>query len=165
MRTIFRLKQVGPYTFSEHHKKTDINFSEDGNLVDFLQKKSWFFEPDLSNGTLDDEIWTLNMIAVSAAEACRWPGHWGEGDYPFMQVVMNQSITAANETLFMRARIGNLTFDGIDSPLLHMGDGDMGDIGAAINESIPYDKFGWFYTVSTLFCTRNILTYIYLSAE
>jgi len=139
------LKQVGPYTFREHHKKTDIEFSDDGNLVNFKQKKTWYFEPELSNGTLDDEIWTLNMIAVSAAEATRWPGHWGEGDYPFMQYMMNETLRQANETMFMRARIGNLTFEGIDSAMLHMQDigGEMGD---AINASIPYDKFGWFYS-------------------
>merc|ERR1719312_367765 len=47
------LKQVGPYTFREHHKKTDIEFSPDGTLVKFKQKKTWFFEPELSNGTLN----------------------------------------------------------------------------------------------------------------
>ena len=144
---LFRLKQVGPYTFREEHEKTDITFSDDGNTVDFRQKKTWYFEPEKSNGTLDDEIWTLNMIAISAAEATRWPGHWGENDYPFMQVMMNVSIDKANETMFMKTSIRNLTFDGIGSPLLEMGDigGDMGD---AINASIPYDKFGWFYSVS-----------------
>jgi scavenger receptor class B protein 1 len=112
--------------------------------------KTWFFEPELSNGTLDDEIWTLNMIAISAAETTRWSGHWGEEDYPFMQFMMEESIKQANETMFMRTRIGNLTFEGIGSPLLEMGDvgGPMGD---AINASIPYDKFGWFYSVSGLF--------------
>jgi len=139
------LKQVGPYTFREHHKKTDIVFSPDGNLVDFKSLKTWYFEPDMSNGTLDDEIWTLNMIAISAAEATRWPGHWAADDYPFMQFMMDQSIIQGNETMFMRVRIGNLTFEGIDSPLLHMGDLG-GDIGAAINASIPYDRFGWFYS-------------------
>ena len=145
---IFRLKQVGPYTFREEHIKTDIVFSEDGNLVNYRQKKIWNFEPEMSNGTLDDEIWTLNMIAISAAEATRWPGHWAEGDFPFMQIVMNQTIEAAGERMFMKVRIGDLTFDGIDSDLLHMGDGDLGDIGEAINASIPYDRFGWFYSVS-----------------
>merc|ERR1719318_2320313 len=135
------LKQVGPYTFKEHHKKTDIVFSPDGTLVDFKQKKTWFFEPELSNGTLDDEIWTLNMIAVSAAEGTRWPNHWAEDDYPFMQFMMDESIKQANETMFMRARIGNLTFEGIGSPLLEMGDVE-GPMGDAINASIPYDKFG-----------------------
>ena len=150
MFTMFRLKQVGPYTFREHHKKTDIVFSEDGNLVDFKSMKTWFFEPELSNGTLDDEIWTLNMIAISAAETTRWPNHWAEDDYPFMQFMMDESIKQANETMFMRARIGNLTFEGIGSPLLDMGDVE-GPMGDAINASIPYDKFGWFYSVSGLF--------------
>merc|ERR1711970_88320 len=139
------LKQVGPYTFKEHHKKTDIEFSPDGNLVKFKQKKTWFFEPELSNGTLDDEIWTLNMIAVSAAEGTRWPLHWGQDDYPFMQFMMDETLKQNNDTMFMRARIGNLTFEGIDSPLLHMGDVG-GEIGDAIQGSIPYDRFGWFYS-------------------
>ena len=66
-----------------------------------------------------------------------------------MQFMMNQSITEANETLYMRTRVGNLTFEGVDSPLLHMGDSG-GDIGAAINSSIPFDRFGWYYGVSTV---------------
>ena len=87
------------------------------------------------------------MIAVAAAESTRWPGQYGEDDYPFMQFMMNETLGMNNQTVFMRARIGNLTFDGIDSPLLHMEDigGAMGD---AINASIPFDRFGWFYSVS-----------------
>ena len=49
----------------------NISFSPDGNLVDFLQMKYWLFDPERSNGDLTDEIWTLNMIAVSAAESTR----------------------------------------------------------------------------------------------
>jgi len=139
------LRQVGPYTFREEREKTDITFSPDGNLVDFKWKKTWFFDPALSNGSLDDEIWTLNVIAVSAAESTRWPGRWGQDDYPFMQYMMNDTLKQENESLFMRARIGNLTFDGLDSPLIQMGDLG-GDIGDAINASIPYDRFGWFYS-------------------
>ena len=116
-------------------------------MVDFRWNKTWVFDPALSNGSLDDEIWTVNMIAVSAAEGTRWPGRFGKDDYPFMQFMMNETLKQANERMFIRARIGNLTFEGIDSPLLHMGDLG-GDIGAAINESIPYDRFGWFYSVS-----------------
>ena len=87
------------------------------------------------------------MVAVQAAEATRWPGAWAEEDYPFMQEMLGMSIGMYNETLFMKATIGNLTFDGIDSPLLHMGDigGDLGDM---IQGTIPFDRFGWFYDVS-----------------
>ena len=84
--TFFRLKQVGPYVWREYHEKTNISFSEDGSLVDFLQTKYWVFDEERSNGSLDDEIFTLNMVAVQAAEATRWPGAWAEQDFPFMQV-------------------------------------------------------------------------------
>jgi len=140
-----RLKQVGPYSFDEYHKKTNISFSPDGNLVDFYQMKYWIFNPERSNGDLSDEIWTLNMIAVAAAESTRWPDKWAEDDYPFMQVMLGTSIQKSNETMFLKTAISNLTFDGIDSPLLHMGDIG-GDLGTAINNSIPFDRFGWFYS-------------------
>ena len=80
----------------------------------------------------------------------RWPGAWAEGDYPFMQNMLGASIKANNETLFMKAVIRNLTFDGIDSPLLHMGD-EAGDspLGDMLDNQIPFDRFGWFYDVST----------------
>ena len=45
-------------------------------MVDYNLKKTWQFEPDRSAGSLDDEIWTLNMVAVSASEQTRWPGTW-----------------------------------------------------------------------------------------
>ena len=111
--------------------------------------KYWTFDEGRSQGSLEDEIWTLNMVAVQAAEATRWPGAWAEGDYPFMQVMLGMSIDLYNEELFMKATIGNLTFDGIDSPLLHMGDVD-GPLGEMIQGTIPFDRFGWFYDVSKI---------------
>ena len=38
------------------------------------QKKSWLFEPSKSSGSLDDEIFTINMIAYAMAELSRYPG-------------------------------------------------------------------------------------------
>jgi hypothetical protein len=43
------------------------------------------FMPDLSNGSLEDEIYTINMIAVSAAESTRWPESTAPGDFPFLR--------------------------------------------------------------------------------
>ena len=62
------------------------------------------------------------------------------------------SIDLYNETLFMKATIGNLTFDGIDSPLLDMGGDIDGPLGDMIQGTIPFDRFGWFYDVRK---TRN----------
>ena len=41
-------------------------------MVDFSKLKSWEFDPDKSNGSLSDEIWSVNMIAVAAAESTRY---------------------------------------------------------------------------------------------
>ena len=60
--------------------------------------------------------------------------------------MLGETIRQANETLFMKYTVANLTFDGLDSPLFHMGDID-GDLGQVLNSTFPYDKFGWLYGV------------------
>jgi CD36 family len=82
---------VGPYTFLENHHKTNISFNDD-STVDFYQVKTWEFRPEMSNGSLDDEIYTINIIALAAAESTRWPNSVVEGDFPFLRSV-NNSIT------------------------------------------------------------------------
>lgn len=137
------LKQVGPYTFSEVREKVNITFNSNFT-VSYQQKRIWHFVPEISSGHLDDEIFTLNMVAVMAAESTRFPGHFSPTDYPFMRAMIDMTIPQSNETLFIKARVGNLTFDGIESPMLHMGDigGDFGDM---ISSELPFDRFGWFY--------------------
>merc|ERR1719500_1761372 len=115
------LKQVGPYTFLEEREKTNVTLNPD-YTVEYRQKKSWFFEPSQSSGSLDDEIYTVNMIAYTLAEFSRYPGHFGEDDYPFMRGMLDQALKLCEalygEELFVKVRVGNLTFDGIDSHLL-----------------------------------------------
>ena len=65
-----------------------------------------------------------------------------------MQNMLGTSIRLYNETLFMKAVIRNLTFDGIDSPLLHMADeAGSGMLGDMLANQVPFDRFGWFYDV------------------
>ena len=50
----------------------------------------------------------------------------------------------------MKYRVANLTFDGLDSPLLYTGDvgGELGDmLSDFMNQRFPFGKFGWFYGV------------------
>jgi len=139
------LKQVGPYTFREEHEKTNITFQPEDYTVQYRQKKFWYFDAEKSKGSLDDEIYTLNMIAVAASDATRYPGHFSDVDYPFMRAMMDQALKLCNETMFMKVRVGNLTFDGVDSEMLHLGDSAMPDLEEAISANIPFDRFGWFY--------------------
>ena len=125
-----------------------ISQSETSQL--FWVKHHYLFVPEMSSGDLDDTIVTINPVPVFAAERTRWPGVWGEDDYPFMRIVIDESIKQANESLFLVTSVRNITFDGIDSPLLHMGNGG-GDINAALDGIFPFDRFGYFYDVSTFF--------------
>ena len=94
----------------------------------------------------------------------RWPGAWAENDYPFMQYALGSSIEAYNETLFINATIRNLTFDGIDSDLLHMGDVP-GMLGDMLDNQIPFDRFGWFYDVGLIISTLRIFLIFYFKEK
>jgi scavenger receptor class B protein 1 len=57
---------MGPYVFLEKHIRTNVTWSKDESTVDFYQKRVWHFVPELSNGSLDDEVTNLNpIVAVS----------------------------------------------------------------------------------------------------
>jgi len=135
------LKQIGPYVFLEKHHKSNITFHDNNQTVSFYQQKNWMFEPDMSNGTLDDILVTLNVLAVTAADSTRWPNGMFEGDYPFLRVMMDGTFKETKEELFMKTNIRNITFDGIESDLLTMT--EEGPMAGVIE--MPFDKFGWFY--------------------
>lgn len=87
------------------------------------QKKSWFFEPSMSSGSLDDEIYTINMIAYTLAEFSRYPGdqllhlliwncsgHFHRDDYPFMRQMIDMALKLVedsfDEELFVKVMCG-----------------------------------------------------------
>jgi len=134
------LKQLGPYVFQEYHKKENITF-QSNNTVAFHQTKSWQFREDLSAGSLYDEFYTLNVIAITAAESTRWPEALAPGDFPFLRLMMDQTLKINGDELFMKTNVLNITFAGIESDLLTMM------VGTPLEGAIqmPFDKFGWFY--------------------
>jgi len=135
------LKQLGPYTYLEKHKKEGIIFNDEDGTVVFNQTKYWWFEEDMSNGTLDDVIVTINVIAMTAAESTRWPNAMAEGDFPFFRFMMNDTFAETKEELFMTTTIRKISFEGVESPLLTMME------GTPLEDTVqmPFDKFGWFY--------------------
>ncbi len=78
------LVEMGPYTFTyvaissilqssthlrfcplDREKHTRINIETfDNGTMKFMQRRTWHFVPELSNGTLDDNITTLNVPVV-----------------------------------------------------------------------------------------------------
>merc|ERR1719394_1505417 len=54
---------------------------------------------------------------------------------------MNDVFRVTGEEMFMFTTVRNVTFDGIDTPLLTMMEGTVLEDMV----TMPFDKFGWFY--------------------
>ena len=68
-------------------------------------------------------------------------------DY-FMKVMFNEMVNNVDTQIFVTKTVKQLLFDGYDDPLLDAA----AVIKYLVNISIPFDKFGWFYSVSDLRC-------------
>lgn len=55
--------EMGPYVFLSSNERVNLDWHENHTLS-FNQIRTWKFVPELSNGTLDDEITTLNVISA-----------------------------------------------------------------------------------------------------
>ena len=63
---------MGPYAFKQFYQRANTSFSAEEDLLEFNKLKHWEFDPEKSQGSLSDEIWSVNMIALSLAEATRY---------------------------------------------------------------------------------------------
>lgn len=58
------LVEMGPYVFSEKHTRVNVTFHPENDTVSYDQIRTWHFMPEMSNGTLDDEVTNVNVIAA-----------------------------------------------------------------------------------------------------
>ncbi|XP_043237513.1 protein croquemort-like [Amphibalanus amphitrite] len=128
------LQQLGPYVYTEKHLKVNMTWNANDTIT-YMQVKTWHFEPDLSAGRLDDNITSLNVPLLAAAAMIK------DMDY-FMKVMFNEMVNNVDTQLFITKTATQLLFDGYDDPLLDAA----AVIKYLVNITIPFDKFGWFYS-------------------
>ncbi|VVD03334.1 unnamed protein product [Leptidea sinapis] len=58
------VQEVGPYVYRETHTKVDIEWN-DNSTVTFYNERYWYYEPEMSNGSLSDLITSVNPIVVA----------------------------------------------------------------------------------------------------
>ncbi|XP_022814541.1 protein peste-like [Spodoptera litura] len=58
------LVQLGPYRFLEKRKHVNVTWHDNNGTVAYRTQRSWYFDESSSNGTLQDNITTLNGIAA-----------------------------------------------------------------------------------------------------
>ncbi|GIY53884.1 hypothetical protein CDAR_87022 [Caerostris darwini] len=124
------LEELGPYTFRESREKVNITWNEDNSTVSYRQIRRWFFQPDRTNGSLDDVVTTLNVPMVAAAMA----GKQMNEDMVFF--TLEEIFAQLNTSWFVEKKVRELLFEGYDDQLMQIAKRFM---------HLPYDKFGWFY--------------------
>ncbi|KAI4463521.1 scavenger receptor class b type-1 sr-b1 [Holotrichia oblita] len=126
-------QECGPYVFSEHHIRVNLTWNETENTVTYYQKRIWHFQPDLSIGTLQDNITNLNVIAATAAYLVR------KRIAP-IQEMASFFIDLKERQLVQTKTVAQWTFDGYEDKLLQLL------LKLNITSlNIPDSKFGWFY--------------------
>jgi scavenger receptor class B, member 1 len=134
------LQEVGPYRFREYRDKQNISFNEKNSTVSYRSLSTFHFDEAGSNGTLDDVITQLNIVAVGAsAQALKM-------NYTQRKKV-SLGLNLYEQTLAVSKSARELLFEGYEDNMVLMGREGLVE-GFEVEEN-PYDRIGWFYLVST----------------
>ncbi|XP_003742454.1 lysosome membrane protein 2 [Galendromus occidentalis] len=109
------VQEVGPFTFIQKRRKIIQNI--DADSVNYLSWKSFIFHRELSSGSLDDMIYTLNipLIAMDKLVSTKVPGDLGKS---LLQPILEGLLDKHNEKLLVHRRVNQMLFEGYDVPML-----------------------------------------------
>lgn len=146
------LKECGPYVWREYHDKQGIEFHPN-ETVTYLQQRWWIWDEQLSGrNSLDDAVYTMNPIPLSAAWSVR---HYPAWMRPIAFRSLNSLFNDMAEQAVVKTTVNELVFTGFQDPVLDWiqkeiiaEDGKWHGVLPLIN--LPpglsdYDRFGWFY--------------------
>lgn len=128
-----RLVQLGPYVYREIHTKENMTWNNENNTLTYFNQRWWHFQPEMSNGSLSDNITSINPIIVSVAYELRY-------NNVLERILANAFLRLIHENMFVTANVTSWLFDGIEDPLLNIASQI-----PFLPYDLPYDKFAWFY--------------------
>ncbi|KAI5745962.1 hypothetical protein M8J76_015879 [Diaphorina citri] len=132
--------EVGPYVFREVHEKLNLTWNAN-NTVSYWQRRTWYFEPELSRGSLSDEITNVNVVAVTIATMADQI-HVKYSD--LVKKIINMFLKNTEKKLYIKKTVRELLFDGYDDGVLDL----MKKLENLIKIPVQ-DRFGWFYPRNT----------------
>ncbi|CAH2266440.1 jg24406 [Pararge aegeria aegeria] len=116
--------------------KTDVSVDitwNDNGTVTFRNQRFWYFQPERSNGSLSDNITTINPIIATIAYTVR-------NDRMMLKFLVDMVLRVYHTNMFATANASAWLFDGVRDPILEF----VGKI-PSLPYTIPFDRFGWFY--------------------
>ncbi|XP_058444161.1 protein peste-like [Malaya genurostris] len=131
--------EVGPYVFSESSEKVDVRFNTKNSTISF-RRRSYFTPVNDRSSTArpDDEITSINMVALSAANRARF---WGYA----AQRAISFALFSYRQDIFVTRTARELLFEGYPEPMIDRAQ----EILSFIGEDIPFEgRFSWFHTIN-----------------
>ncbi|CAD6998341.1 unnamed protein product [Ceratitis capitata] len=122
--------EMGPYVFLEKHLKQNITFYEN-NTVSYFEKRTWFFDEQLSGGSLDDMLTAAHVITATVADEMR---HRNK----FIKKVVNFMLNREGGELYTTKTVREWIFEGYKDKLI-----DFLNLFNTTKINIPYKRFGW----------------------
>ncbi|CAH2108670.1 unnamed protein product [Euphydryas editha] len=127
-----QVQEMGPYVFREISKKVNISWN-DNSTVTFRNQRFWYFQPHLSNGSLSDNVTSINPVLATIAYTLRT-------EHIMLKVFVDMILRMYHTNIFLKANVSSWLFDGVQDPILDL----VGQI-PGLPYTIPFDRFGWFY--------------------
>ncbi|XP_053959635.1 protein peste-like isoform X2 [Anastrepha ludens] len=130
-----KFEELGPYRFTEVPHKVDIKWHPDNASMTYRKQSKYYFDAAGSKGRLEDEIVTVNSLAVSlSAKAKRWS--------PLRRRVIDIALKVYHNDITMKKSMDELLFEGFEDVLLNVANflpSSLTDV------KVPFDKFGYCY--------------------
>lgn len=123
-----RLEEHGPYTFIETREKVNITWNDNGT-VSYRQVKRYYFQPDMTKGSLDDVITTVNMPMISSAYVVRYAPD------DFFREAVTEIFLDSHSSLFIRKSVRELLYEGYEERIL--------SIAKSMDFPVPSTRFRW----------------------
>ncbi|KAH8262158.1 hypothetical protein KR038_004698 [Drosophila bunnanda] len=122
--------EMGPYTFLEKHKKENYTFFDNATVA-YYERRTWFFDPERSNGTLDDLVTAAHAITATVADEMR-------NQRKIVKKIINFMLNHEGGELYTTKPVGEWIFDGYQDNLT-----DFLNLFNTSMIDIPYTRFGW----------------------
>ncbi|XP_025834421.1 protein peste isoform X3 [Agrilus planipennis] len=131
----FRFQQVGPYRYKETKEKVNITWHNENGTVSFRHLKRFYFDEEGSAGRLDDNITSINPIAISVTHQAKY---WGFVAKRGLSMVLNNAVSELHVT----KKASEILFDGYEDFFLNVAQSMPFLAGSSMP---PFKKFAWFY--------------------
>jgi hypothetical protein len=104
--------QMGPYRFHEIDEKVNITWNPN-HTVTYQNVRRWNFDPENSNGSLNDIVTTLNVVPVGVSFMTRY---WND----LLLIPISAALEMFEKTMWVTTPVSEYLIDGYKDPLVSM---------------------------------------------